>query len=280
MNEHFSIGETAKLNNISIQTLRYYDKLGIFKPDYTDPNNGYRYYHISQFFYLDIIKYLKSIQTPLDEIKQIILNNPQEMRAFLEEQETTIENEVKKLEDAKCLLEKRKRQLNEQLEICEKERGEVYFRSIKEEGILKMTTQSLNPLTGRPGLYVRKLANVLEEKGCIIDNRYGFIYSLKSYDDSNITYEYIYTSVSEESLNIEEPMIFDTIPSGDYVCIAFDWSANNKDYYHYYKILYNYIISNEIQTDGKVYEISLPINYSSLNEENFLTELRVKRINQ
>ncbi|MDN4084528.1 MerR family transcriptional regulator [Paenibacillus polymyxa] len=280
MNEHFSIGETAKLNNISIQTLRYYDKLGIFKPEYTDPNNGYRYYHISQFFYLDIIKYLKGIQTPLEEIRQIILTTPQEMQRFLEDQENTIENEFKKLENAKCLLEKKKRQLKEQLEICEKERGEVYFRSIKEDRILKMATQSLNPFKGRSGLYVRKLANVLEEKGCIIENQYGYIYSLKPYDDSNMNYEYIYTSVSEESLNIEEPMTIDAIASGDYVCIAFDWSENNKDYYHYYQKLYNYITSNHIQTDGKVYEVSLPTNYSSLKKETFLTELRAKKIEQ
>ncbi|MFF2885152.1 MerR family transcriptional regulator [Bacillus toyonensis] len=278
MNEHFSIGETAKLNNISIQTLRYYDKLGIFKPDYTDPNNGYRYYRISQFFYLDIIKYLKSIQTPLEEIKQIILNNPRGMQRFLEEQETTIEMEFKKLESAKCLLEKKKRQLKEQLEICDKVRGEVYFRNIKEERILKMSTTLLSPFNGRPGLYVRKMANVLEEKGCIIDNQYGYIYSLKPYDETNINYEYIYTSISEETLNTEEPMIIDTIPSGDYVCIAFDWSENNKDYFHYYQMLYNYIVSNNIQTDGKVYEVSFPTNYSSLKEETFLTELRAKKI--
>ncbi|WP_423244459.1 MerR family DNA-binding transcriptional regulator [Clostridium beijerinckii] len=29
---NFSIGEMSKLNNISIQTLRYYDKIGLLKP--------------------------------------------------------------------------------------------------------------------------------------------------------------------------------------------------------------------------------------------------------
>ncbi|MCY8208580.1 MerR family DNA-binding transcriptional regulator, partial [Bacillus subtilis] len=55
MKEYFTIGETARLNNISIQTLRYYDRIGIFKPHYTDQDNGYRYYHVKQFFYLDVI---------------------------------------------------------------------------------------------------------------------------------------------------------------------------------------------------------------------------------
>lgn len=97
MKDHFTIGETARLNNISIQTLRYYDKLGVFKPDYTDPNNGYRYYHLKQFFYLDIIKYLKGIQTPLEEIKKTVLHTPNDMRAFLENQESVIEEELNRL---------------------------------------------------------------------------------------------------------------------------------------------------------------------------------------
>ncbi|MGG0412269.1 MerR family transcriptional regulator [Peribacillus simplex] len=279
MSEHFSIGETARLNNISIQTLRYYDKLGIFKPDYTDPDNGYRYYHINQFFYLDIIKYLKSIQTPLDEIKYIILNTPQDMRTFLEEQEDVIEAELKKLEGARLLLKKRKGQLKEQLEICGKDRGTVYFRKISKQRILKVATPSLNPHNG-PGLYVRQLASVLEEKGCMIDNQYGYIFSLKPYDNKDIIYEHIYTSVSHEyQLNIEEPVRLDHILSGEYICIAFDWSANNKNqnYYYYYRTLYDYIILNNIKTDGIVYEVSLPTSYSSVREETFLTELRVKK---
>ncbi|BCE09411.1 hypothetical protein RSC2_01207 [Bacillus paralicheniformis] len=85
MKEYFSIGETARLNNISIQTLRYYDKIGIFKPQCTDRDNGYRYYHVKQFFYLDIIKYLKSIKTPLGEIKRMIshTSTPNGCKPFL-----------------------------------------------------------------------------------------------------------------------------------------------------------------------------------------------------
>ncbi|MFD1066530.1 MerR family DNA-binding transcriptional regulator [Oceanobacillus locisalsi] len=41
----YSIGETAKLNNISIQSLRYYDKIDLFTPAFIDPESNYRYYH-------------------------------------------------------------------------------------------------------------------------------------------------------------------------------------------------------------------------------------------
>ncbi|KUP32477.1 hypothetical protein AU384_11220 [Bacillus halotolerans] len=35
MKEYFTIGETARLNNISIQTLRYHDRIGVFKPSFS-----------------------------------------------------------------------------------------------------------------------------------------------------------------------------------------------------------------------------------------------------
>lgn len=38
----YSIGEVAELNNISIQTLRYYDKIGLFTPASVDPQSHYR----------------------------------------------------------------------------------------------------------------------------------------------------------------------------------------------------------------------------------------------
>ncbi len=43
MRDMFLIGELAKLFNISTDTLRYYDKIGLLKPKY-DKDNGYRYY--------------------------------------------------------------------------------------------------------------------------------------------------------------------------------------------------------------------------------------------
>ena len=42
MKNLFSIGEVSKYQNISKQTLIYYDKIGLFCPAWVDPDNGYR----------------------------------------------------------------------------------------------------------------------------------------------------------------------------------------------------------------------------------------------
>ncbi|GMA08672.1 hypothetical protein GCM10025886_18230 [Tetragenococcus halophilus subsp. flandriensis] len=280
MKEYYSIGETAKLNNITIQTLRYYDKIGIFKPSYINLQNGYRFYHIKQFFYLDIIKYLKYIRTPLDEIKDIITWNPEQMLSFLSEQETVIENEREQLERSKRLLDRRKSQLKEQLDIwTKKQENTVYTRTMPKQFIVRVETATTDSFN-QAEFYFRKLAQMLEERGDVIDNYYGYIYHLDPYTDQDeISCNCIFTTINkEEKIDlIEDEVCLDSIPAGEYVCISFDWSTNN--YLSYYKKLYNYITTNHIQTNGKVYQVSLPINFSSLKEEQFLTELKVLKTN-
>lgn len=66
------IGEMAQFNKVSIPTLRLYDKLGILKPCYTDPQTGYRYYSIYQTARLDMIQYMKELGMSLTEIKDML----------------------------------------------------------------------------------------------------------------------------------------------------------------------------------------------------------------
>lgn len=71
-NVMMKIGEMAEFNRVSIPTLRLYDKLGILKPCYTDPNTNYRYYSIYQKARLDMIQYMKELGMSLSEIKRIL----------------------------------------------------------------------------------------------------------------------------------------------------------------------------------------------------------------
>ena len=48
MDGYMTIGEVAKVKQISIKALRYYEKIGILKPAYCDPDTGYRYYKNEQ----------------------------------------------------------------------------------------------------------------------------------------------------------------------------------------------------------------------------------------
>jgi len=67
-----SIGEFSKICGVSTKTLRYYDEIGLIKPDEINAENGYRYYSISQLKTMLFIDRLKSYHFSLEEIKAIL----------------------------------------------------------------------------------------------------------------------------------------------------------------------------------------------------------------
>ena len=56
INEYLKVHEIAELFGLNVQTLHYYDKVGILKPNYRDPNNGYRKYKFDQIYQLASIR--------------------------------------------------------------------------------------------------------------------------------------------------------------------------------------------------------------------------------
>lgn len=68
--EYISIGEMAKINGISVATLRLYDEMGLLEPVYVNPQTNYRYYDITQNARLDLIQYMKELGMNLKEIKE------------------------------------------------------------------------------------------------------------------------------------------------------------------------------------------------------------------
>lgn len=67
-----SIGEFSKICEVSRKTLRYYDEIGLIKPDEINPENGYRYYSIGQLKKMLFINRLKSYHFSLEEIKAML----------------------------------------------------------------------------------------------------------------------------------------------------------------------------------------------------------------
>lgn len=80
-----SIGEASKLKNVSIKALRYYEKIGIFKPAYIDPQSGYRYYSPAQLFDLDVILTCNELDIPLKHILDYQTKHGTDLRKLLKE---------------------------------------------------------------------------------------------------------------------------------------------------------------------------------------------------
>lgn len=93
------IGEMAQFNRVSITTLRLYDKVGILKPCYTDPDTKYRYYSIHQKARLDMIQYMKELGMSLGEIREILeKGNIQMIESALISKKKQVKQEIAQLQ--------------------------------------------------------------------------------------------------------------------------------------------------------------------------------------
>lgn len=107
----YSIGKVSTLCNVSIKTLRYYDKIGLLVPDCRKDSSNYRYYTHEQVLTLFIIRKLRHLGIPLKEIKEIICQKDTEnmgqcIRRRLDEISEAIEQLQNQHAEGQLLLER------------------------------------------------------------------------------------------------------------------------------------------------------------------------------
>ena len=64
----YKIGDFAKIVDIPVRTLRFYDTYGVLQPSEIDNFTGYRYYSDENIVECELIKLLKSLDFTLEEI--------------------------------------------------------------------------------------------------------------------------------------------------------------------------------------------------------------------
>lgn len=72
------IGKFSKRTRLSVKALRLYAEKGLLLPAYVDSDTGYRYYHSNQANQAELIKTLRLVEMPLEDISAILNSNNQE----------------------------------------------------------------------------------------------------------------------------------------------------------------------------------------------------------
>jgi DNA-binding transcriptional MerR regulator len=72
MHPMFGIGSVARLAQVSVRTLRYYDEIGLLRPVWVDPATGYRWYEAGQLHRLHRILALRDLGVRLAEIARLL----------------------------------------------------------------------------------------------------------------------------------------------------------------------------------------------------------------
>lgn len=103
--QKLTIGQMADLNHVTRQTLRHYETEGLLIPYYTEPDTGYRYYHINQSAKLDMIQYLKFCGMSLKQIKrQFEIANIDNIQGFLITQLDFIDESIRRLNQSRRVI--------------------------------------------------------------------------------------------------------------------------------------------------------------------------------
>jgi DNA-binding transcriptional MerR regulator len=266
MKEKFLIGELSKIFNISADTLRYYDKIGLLKPEY-DQYNHYRYYSLENFFTLSRILFLKSLDISMKDIKSYFSNQEKDhLLRLLKSEKDEIDSKINRLINLKGkieskidLIEGANSYINEiRIELLPERRGvfieiediqddsEIKNSLKKHEAHLKMSSWLIE---GQVYTSLSKM-NVLQRR----------------FDRFNYFIE-ILSSNEIDSTQIK------VLKENNYACIVFSGSYDKIE--HYYGILIQWIENNGYEIAGDSIEKNIVDYGFSNSEEEYISEIQI-----
>ena len=93
-----TMGQMARISGVTTKTLRHYESIGLFQPAHYGRDNGYRYYAPLQVPTLRRIIWLRSLDLPLETIRDLsvsgALDNEANLRTALQEQAEMLAAEI------------------------------------------------------------------------------------------------------------------------------------------------------------------------------------------
>ncbi len=279
MHRYLSITELSRIKKITSETLRHYDRINLYKPDYIDPENGYRYYSYAQCSELGTIIALKKMGISLKDIKKYIDGRSIETsKRMLGDAKTSIQEQIKELQDIERILDKSLKRIDE------KEHVELMKPVIEHIGRRKVI---------RSNDYVEKLEDAMYSEMVLQSGVNGY-YSIISaeiegslisadsfFDEEKRKLKRVPLILCQENveykINPESNFMEAFIEGGDYLCVYgkgrfkydCEMSAFLREYIKEHKIesvgdimeLDEIDMSVTNNIDEVIYRIEIPINF-------------------
>ena len=67
-----SIGDFSRMTHLSVKALRHYHELGLLEPASIDRASGYRFYEVDQVPVAQVVRRLRDLGMPLDQVKSVL----------------------------------------------------------------------------------------------------------------------------------------------------------------------------------------------------------------
>jgi DNA-binding transcriptional MerR regulator len=225
-----TIGEMAKINHITEQTLRLYDREELFSPVYRDENTGYRYYDIRQSAQLDMIRYMKALGMPLKEIRIHMKKwDMGRVKQLLRENRDAIDQKIVELNLQKRAIE-RTLDSYDRYEAAPPD-GAIVMEYIPKRRMYVKETKT-NFYDYEIDEYERLLRSLKEDMGARKISPFyfanaGTILKRENFMKRNLYSTQVFVFVDQEY--VEEELIT-VIPANSYLCIYCDRFSKEKEY--------------------------------------------------
>ena len=267
-NELFFIGDVAKMFHISSGILRYYDKTGLLKPEYTDPETGYRYYSTRQFECLNTIRYLRALDMPLEEISGFLSNRDTgRIRKMLLKQKEVLRQRQEELNMIERKIDNRLSQIDDALH----SEPDV-VREIKTPARrIAFVKQTLKPESYLDLEQSIRLLDQSEKDTVIFLGKVGVGISEENLSAGKFEqYDMVFVILDEED-RFQGNMVI--LP--EETCVSIRFQGEHRQAAGYYEKLMVYIKKNQLSVSGFSREITM-IDYGLTNDTSkFVTEIQI-----
>lgn len=269
MKKYFSIGEISKLSNLSVQTLRHYDKLELLKPGLVK-DNGYRYYSLEQFYKLDFIIFYKKLGLSLLEIKELMLNkvNITEVLGLLENQEAEIDRQIKELQKQKNSIRNKNQYIKSMLT---KPLGIPFLNEKPKKKIAKVNM--VNKYLEEAEMSFRKVMNKLPKLNDLLTLELLYETNYEELNKKGEVKYNIYFTVTDNDIKEDTNIKLCELQGGLYLSIFYiDYYSNCEKYVNE---LLKFIKDENLCVEGQLYESYIASEFCDDKEKAFM-ELFVK----
>lgn len=272
-NVQLMIGKVASLYDITVQTLRHYDKIGLFRPEVINPETGYRYYSILQLRKLEYILFLRQLHFSLPEIQTAmdLLRGGGNLTEILAERDRALEAEMQNIQSLRNIIHSLS-----SMEQCRPEPlGQIRIQECSPPR--HFLVREIPPLhVGKPDfalcLLEQRKALLGEIPPIQTDYSFGATVSLSGYQSSG---DLCYTGILLDPgpYGDAPPPGLVEFPAGYYASIRFHRDVTQPE--DAYKALSEFLTAHRFRCDDTILESGIDPSFSSISRISELTELQV-----
>ncbi|WKY43230.1 MerR family transcriptional regulator [Eubacteriaceae bacterium ES2] len=126
-NALLTVGQLAKLCNVSRKTIRYYDSINLIHPFLVSAENGYRYYLKQQSSTVSLIKQLQALDISLNDINSYL--NEFNNEDVLKNLETILNNQKSKIDEQLLNLQAKQKKITALQTFCSSMKEQLIIKS-------------------------------------------------------------------------------------------------------------------------------------------------------